>query len=180
MKLVMDLTNVRPFDPLQFEQFPEGAYKVKIESAEANDKGNVLFTVRSLDEPALNDTTGIMLGVDDSKKGNRSHYKALCTGVYEAMGQDPAAITGKVEVDTDDLLGKEAYIYVKHAPEGQLDDQGRRPFPNRNFVTKEFYEAQRRAMLGGNGVATGKGAVAAPPAAAPAQPKLGSLFARKT
>ncbi len=178
--LTADLTGINPFDPLQFEQMPQGAYKVKIEDYEVNDKGNILFTVRSYDEPAKGDTTGIMLGTNFTLKGNKSHYKALATGALQAAGQDPAGANRSLSVPVSAFVGKDAYIFVKHAPEGEVDEQGRKPFPNRNFVTKEFYEAQRKAMAanGPDRPATPGGfAAAAPaaPAAAPA-PGLASLF----
>jgi hypothetical protein len=176
VSLAANLAGVNPFNPLQFDQMPEGAYQVQIESFEVNANGNILWTVRSVDEPAQGESTGIMLGTDFSKKGNVSHLKALVVGAMQAQGQDPSQVETQINVPASSLIGRKAYIYVKHAPEGVLDAQGRRPFPNRNFVTRDFYEAQRKAMAS-NGAPAAHGqapAVAAPAAAKPAG--LASLF----
>jgi len=122
----------------------------------------------------------IVIGTDWSKEGNKKHLFNCLVGT----GVPPEALNGPKTIGNAHFVGKSAYVWVQAPPEGERDDQGRKPFGNKNFITREQYQ-QLKAMTaaqGGAGSTAGAAAQAAPqngmhPGATPASDApLSDLF----
>jgi len=140
----VDMQGQGPMD-FSFQELSAGPHKVRIEGIEDSNekKGSYRFTVSDQEEGS--ETAGlsglVIIGKDFSKKGNRGHLACLLVG----MGLPPDKIKGKVEFKASQLIGKTTYIIVVPPAEGELDDSGRTPFASKNFVTKEMYDAAKKA-----------------------------------
>lgn len=137
---------------------PAGPFLVEIMSIEKktkpeNGKTSLEFSVAIAEGEAQGITTRIWIGTDWSKKFNVAHFVNLYTGILEKLGKTPDEIKGKLQgVVTAPLaqfVGKKCFVLVKAAPD-ELDEQGRRQFADKNFITSAQYEAVKKAAaLGG-------------------------------
>lgn len=174
--IAADFKGINPFDPTAFEEPPAGPHEVEILSAEQSTekKQSFFFNVR-IKESGM--TTNIVVGSDMNKDGNRKHAKALIVGMLQAAGKPATAADGPLQIPSDQFVGKTAFIYVKPAPEGEVDEQGRRPFANKNFISKDLFEklkAQAPAGAQATGAQTPTGPTPANAGGKPAN--LANLF----
>ena len=171
---------------------PPGAWEaeitdvaVKTKQGEGGGKTSIHVTVNIVEPgPAQGISTMGFIGTDWSKDFNVKHFVNLFTGIMEKLGKSPEEIktklAGVVQLPVSNLKGKRCFIYVKAAPD-ELDDQGRKPFADKNFITMRQYEAAKKtgviiqmqkkvegAAAGGAGVQT-SGATPPKPQGAPAQ-----------
>jgi hypothetical protein len=119
----------------------------------------------------------VVIGTDWSKSFNKGHLANLLIG----MGAPQNSLKGNVKVRTEHFKGKKAYILVTAPPEGEVDDQGRKKFANKNFITATMYQNAKKvaAMSGGSVVSISRGAPAAsstPATPAAASTDLNSMF----
>lgn len=107
-------------------------------------KTTLRFTVTDVEEgsPTRGITCQIVIGTDWSKDFNVQHLVNLLLG----MGANPEKIKGTVELKPAMFKGRRAPFYVKAAPE-EVDDQGRKQFANKNWITPGMYEAAKRAAV---------------------------------
>lgn len=124
---------------------PGGPYEVEIlDSIQNTDgKGTLRYNVVIVEEgQAKGIGTTIFIGSDFTKDFNRGHLANL----FEGMGIDPSKLKGKISLKPETVKGRHAYIRVVPAPEGEVDDQGRKKFADKSFITKAQYQQEKRAM----------------------------------
>lgn len=134
---------------------PPGAWEaevtdiaVKTKQGEGGGKTSIHITVNIVEPgPAQGISTMGFIGTDWSKDFNVKHFVNLFTGIMEKLGKSPeeikAKLAGVVQLPVSNLKGKRCFIYVKAAPD-ELDDQGRKPFADKNFITMRQYEAAKK------------------------------------
>jgi hypothetical protein len=87
--------------------------------------------------------TGLVIGTDWSKDFNVQHVVNLLLGI----GANPAKVKGVVTLSPKALIGQKCPIYVK-APPAEFDENGKRQYANKNFITPGMYEAAKRTRAG--------------------------------
>ena len=153
---------------------PAGAYLGEITACDKHTKTeggktSIQFTVAVAEPgPAQGIMTRVWIGTNWAESFNVGHFVNMFAGVMENLGKTPDEIKAKlaamVSVPTSALVGKKCFLLVKPAPE-ELDAQGRRPFADKNFVTRAQYEsAKKLAATMGLQAPAKKAAAAAPPA----------------
>lgn len=191
---------------------PPGVYLVEITEAQEHakknepDKKSAEITCTVAEGEAAGIATRIYLGIDFTKAFNIGHFVNLFTGVMQNLGKSAeeikAKLAGPVQIPLSAFKGKKTWIIVKAAPD-TLDEQGRKPLADKNFVTREQAEQAKKsiALLGmpaprkaaastvpptatppTTGASVVNGATGAPTPSAPppptqgATPALGDLF----
>jgi hypothetical protein len=114
--------------------------------------------------------TQIVVGCDWSKDFNIQHLINSLTSI----GVKPEKLVGTIQgVSPAAFKGKACYFFVKAAPEGQVDEQGRTKRGDKNFLTPSMYEAAKKMETLRNATApaatrgNGQAAAAVTPTAAP-------------
>lgn len=147
-ELVVPLTGIGPVS-IAFQDPPGGAYKVEVAGAKKvvnekeGGKTTIHFQVIIIED---GDTKGFPTTIfqgTDWEKGHNFNAK-LVYNMLSGMGYPAEKLTGNLRLLPADLIGKTAYIMVKPAPEGEVDEQGRKRFANKNFITREEYEQVKR------------------------------------
>lgn len=148
-ELVVPLTGVGPAS-VAFQDPPGGAYKVEIVGVkqvtkeEEGGKTNVHFQVIITEECDVKGfPTTIVQGTDWAKPFNAKLIHNLLSG----MGFPSDKITGHLRLVPSNFIGKTAYMFVRPAPEGEVDEQGRKKWANKNFMTREEYEQVKRMAV---------------------------------
>lgn len=105
-------------------------------------KTTLRFSVMDVEENSMTRgiITGVVIGTDWSKDFNTQHMVNLLLG----MGANKDKVKGVVTLVPKNFLGKRCPIYVK-APPAEVDENGKRQFANKNFITLEMYEAAKRS-----------------------------------
>jgi hypothetical protein len=147
-----DSVNVRGLGPVDVSMADPspGAHAVLItdmwkESNEKSGKTTYRFSVTDT-EPGSTSAgvqTMIMIGCDAAKDFNVQHL----VNCLLSIGCAPEKIRGVVPGIQPALFkGRPAYIYVKAAPEGEVDEETGKPKrDNKNFVTPAQYESLKKA-----------------------------------
>ncbi len=142
----VDMQGQGPMD-FNFTDLSPGAHLVTITGAEESNEKKGSWRFHVVDEEPDSATKGlparVVIGKDMAKKGNRGHLANLLIGI----GLKPEAIRGKVEFKASQLIGKQAFITVKPAAEGELTDEGKPAYASYNFCTKEMYEITKKVGL---------------------------------
>jgi hypothetical protein len=142
----VDMQGQGPMD-FNFTDLAQGAHLVTITGVEEYNEKKGSWRFHVVDEEPESVTKGlparVTIGKDMTKKGNRGHLANLLVGI----GLKPEAIRGKVEFKASQLVGKQAFITVKPAAEGELTDEGKPAYASYNFVTKEMYEITKKVGL---------------------------------
>ena len=185
----VNLGGVGPVDVMQQDP-PGGPYEVEILATRQvtkegeGGKTSLRYNVAVVEDgPAKGISTQVVIGTDWSKPFNVGHLKNCLLGLHNPAGQfsNPEKLNAVVNVTPAMFKGNRAYIFVKSPPAGEVDEQGRPVRADKNFITREMYDAAKRAMTLGGG-APAAAAPAARPAPANNSPKpagaadLGNLF----
>jgi hypothetical protein len=158
-----DSVNVRGLGPVDVSMADPspGAHTVLItdmwkESNEKSGKTTYRFSVTDT-EPGSTSAgvqTMIMIGCDAAKDFNVQHL----VNCLLSIGCAPEKIQGVVQGIRPALFkGRPAFIFVKAAPEGEVDEETGKPKrDNKNFVTPQQYESLKKAesmksVAGANG-----------------------------
>jgi hypothetical protein len=135
---------------------PPGAWEaeitdvvVKTKQGEGGGKTTMHVTVSICEPgPAQGITTMGFIGTDWSKDFNVKHFVNLFTGIMQKLGKTDeeikAKLVGVVQLPLSNLRGKHCFIFVKSAPD-EVDEFGRKPFADKNFITMKQYEAAKKA-----------------------------------
>jgi hypothetical protein len=104
-------------------------------------KTTLRFSLMDIEESSLTRgiITGLVMGTDWSKDFNTQHVVNLLLGI----GAPKDKVKGVITLSPKALVGKKCPIYVK-APPAEFDENGKRQFSNKNFITPEMYEAAKR------------------------------------
>lgn len=135
------LANVQSMDPTRV-RLPTGPYAVLITESEQTSKdgaaGSIRFdcTVTEAGEHKGR-VVSVYQGLDFSKDGNQKSFKAL----LESIGAPPQVFMQSANVGAQSFNGKQAYIFVQAAPEGEKD-----AFDNRNFVSPTIYQREKAKL----------------------------------
>jgi hypothetical protein len=164
-----DSVNVRGLGPVDVSMADPspGAHAVLItdmwkESNEKSGKTTYRFSVTDTEpgSPSAGVQTMVMIGCDASKDFNVQHL----VNCLLSIGCAPEKIRGVVPGIQPALFkGRPAFIYVKAAPEGEIDEETGKPKrDNKNFVTPAQYESLKKAegmksTAGANGAGLGLG-----------------------
>ncbi len=146
-KITVPLAGVSPVS-LLFRDPPGGCYAVKITavsqvtSEKEGGKTTLRFQTLITEECEVRGLpVMVVLGTDWSKPFVLKLYVNLLT----SLGLPAEALNQNVELTPGYFIGKTAYVLVVPAPEGEVDEQGRKRFADKNFVTREDYEMSKRA-----------------------------------
>jgi hypothetical protein len=158
-----DSVNVRGLGPVDVSMADPspGAHAVLItdmwkESNEKSGKTTYRYSVTDTEpgSPTAGVQTMVMIGCDASKDFNVQHL----VNCLLSIGCAPEKIRGVVQGICPALFkGRPAFIYVKAAPEGEIDEETGKPKrDNKNFVTPQQYESLKKAesmksVAGANG-----------------------------
>jgi len=142
-----DLRGLPPVDVLNAELAP-GPHKAQIlgcrevRADDVNKKGSLRFSVLDIEETSLSQgmQAQVVIGTDYSKDFNCQHTVNLLHGI----GANPEKVKSIKRLSSKMFEGKSCYIYVKAAV-GEVDELGRKPLQQINFVTAEMYLAAKRA-----------------------------------
>jgi hypothetical protein len=164
---------------------PGGPYEVEIlDSMQSTDgKGTLRYSVVIVEDgPAKGMGTTVFIGTDFTKEFNKDHLANL----FEGMGIEPSKLKGKISLKPETVKGRHAFLRVLPAPEGEVDDQGRKKLADKSFITKAQYLQEKKALavVGAAGSApvtrgapaNGATGNAAPPPPAAASTDLDSMF----
>lgn len=176
-QLTVNVAGVKPFEPGGV-RLPEGGYTVKIvdtdlkAATDPTKRASLWFTVEVTEQGEyLGTKRNVIVGTDFTKDFHRKHFRALLMGV----GANPQALDGgDLQLSSELFTGKQAYIYVETAAEGETRPDGKKAYDNVNFIAPSYYakwKADQAAKAGAS--ATGAQTPAAS-AGAPAN-GLGSL-----
>jgi hypothetical protein len=147
-----DSVNVRGLGPVDVSMADPspGAHAVLItdmwkESNEKSGKTTYRFSVTDTEpgSPTAGVQTMIMIGCDVAKDFNVQHL----VNCLLSIGCAPEKIQGVIQGIRPALFkGRPAFIYVKAAPEGEVDEETGKPKrDNKNFVTPQQYESLKKA-----------------------------------
>lgn len=147
MLIDVDMQGTGPMDFTRAD-FADGPHRGKIQEVQdiPEGKGTYRFMVVDQEEgsPTFGITGQITMGKDWTKRGNRGHLANLLVG----MGLPADKVTGHVKMDLEKVIGRDCYFHAKSPlPDAELDELGRTPLQDRNFITKEQYEATKRSQL---------------------------------
>lgn len=180
--LNVNLAGAAPVD-VMFQDPPGGAYEVAItgvrQVTKEGGKTSLRFSVGIVEEGvAKGIQSQVVIGTDWSKAFNVGHLMNCLMGLHTPDGQYVSAdkLKGQLPLSPGLFQGKRAFMLVKPAPAGEVDEQGRQAFADKNFLTREMYESAKKLgtvataapKTGGNStVSTTAPAPTAAPAAAP-------------
>jgi hypothetical protein len=107
-------------------------------------KTTLRFSLMDVEENSLTRgiITGLVVGTDWSKDFNVQHIVNLLLG----MGANREKVKGVITLSPKNLISKKCPIYVK-APPAEFDENGKRQYSNKNFITLEMYEAAKRTRI---------------------------------
>lgn len=174
----VNLAGVEPVD-VMFQDPPGGAYEVAVQTmrkvTKEGGKTSYRFGLGIVEDgPGKGIQTQAVIGTDWSKAFNLSHLMNALRGLHTPDGKyaNPEQLKAGLDVSPALFVGKRAFILVKPAPAGEIDDLGRPALADKNFITREMYEQAKklgtiptaRAASGGNAA----GATPPVPTAAPA------------
>jgi hypothetical protein len=150
--LQVNIRNLGPADVMQDDPSP-GPHMVEIidvrqvtaDGEGGNGKTTLRFTLQDIEENSITRgiVTGLVVGTDWSKDFNTQHVVNLLHGI----GADPSKVKGVITLTPKALVGRKCPIYVK-APPSEFDENGKRQFSNKNFITPGMYEAAKRSRAG--------------------------------
>ena len=144
----VNINNLGPVDVMMDDPSP-GPHMAEIvdvrqvtnDSEGGTGKTTLRFSVMDMEETSLTRgiITGLVIGTDWAKDFNVQHVVNLLLG----MGANREKVKGVITLSPKNLIGKRCPIYVK-APPSEFDENGKRQFANKNFITLEMYEAAKR------------------------------------
>lgn len=153
----VSLANAAPVDVLMQDP-PNGAHEVEIVDVRQvtkdgeGGKTTLRFAVSIVGGEAAGMMTQVVVGTDWTKPFNVGHLMNCLTGLHTAEGKfgDPAKIKGITSVAPQTFKGKRAYIIVK-PPAEEVSESGKKNFADKNFLTRDQFEAAKKAAaLQGN------------------------------
>jgi len=150
--IAVNINNLGPVDVMMDDPTP-GPHMVEIidvrqvtsDGEGGSGKTTLRFSLMDIEESSLTRgiITGLVMGTDWSKDFNVQHVVNLLLGI----GAPKDKIKGVITLSPKALVGKKCPIYVK-APPAEFDENGKRQYANKNFVTPEMYEAAKRTRRG--------------------------------
>ena len=154
-----DSVNLRGLGPVDvmMEDFTPGGHQCLImdmwKETKEGEGGKTTYRFNVVDTEPGSASAGamaqIVIGTDWTKDFNVGHLINL----FMALGAKPEKLTGVVPNITPAVFkGKTAFMFQQAAPEGGVDEEGRRVRGNRNFITKEMYEAAKKMQAAGRPV----------------------------
>ena len=146
--IAVNINNLGPVDVMMDDPSP-GPHMAEIvdvrqvtsDGEGGTGKTTLRFSVMDIEETSVTRgiITGLVVGTDWSKDFNVQHIVNLLLG----MGAARDKVKGVVTLTPKALIGKKCPIYVK-APPSEFDENGKRQYANKNFITLEMYEAAKR------------------------------------
>lgn len=146
--IAVNINNLGPVDVMMDDPTP-GPHMAEIvdvrqvtsDGEGGTGKTTLRFSLMDIEEHSLTRgiITGLVIGTDWSKEFNTQHVVNLLLG----MGANKEKVKGIITLSPKNLIGKKCPIYVK-APPAEFDENGKRQFSNKNFITLEMYEAAKR------------------------------------
>ena len=150
--IAVNINNLGPVDVMMDDPTP-GPHMVEIidvrqvtsDGEGGSGKTTLRFSLMDIEESSLTRgiITGLVMGTDWSKDFNVQHVVNLLLGI----GAPKDKIKGVITLSPKARVGKTCPIYVK-APPAEFDENGKRQYANKNFVTPEMYEAAKRTRRG--------------------------------
>lgn len=156
---VPPLAELSPIDPTR-TRLPTGPYAVLISATEghvgkASNSQSIKFTCIVQEAGDFKGRqVDLYAGTDMSKDGVKRGWK----GILMSVGAPPHVMANPLQLGPATFDGKQAFIYVQAAPEGEKDARD-----NRNFVTPEMYQQLKAQQAAQGGAST-----------APAAPQVGA------
>jgi hypothetical protein len=148
----VNINSLGPVDVMQDDPSP-GPHMVEIidvrqvtsDGEGGSGKTTLRFSLMDIEETSLTRgiVTGLIIGTDWSKDFNVQHVVNLLHGI----GADPSKVKGVITLSPKALVGRKCPIYVK-APPAEFDENGKRQYANKNFITPGMYEAAKRSRAG--------------------------------
>jgi hypothetical protein len=172
----IDFSGTPTVDVMQSDP-PAGPYEVEILDVKQvtkegeGGKTTLRFSVAPVEGDARGMPCQVVVGTDFSKPFNAGHLVNLLTGILQKIGKTPEEIKVKLRAVSLASIpaackGKRAFIFVKSAPEGELDDRGYQKRADKNFISRDMYETAKKIGITGK-AAVGAGASSSPPGAPP-------------
>jgi hypothetical protein len=148
----VNINSLGPVDVMQDDPSP-GPHMVEIvdvrqvtsDGEGGSGKTTLRFSLMDIEETSITRgiITGLVIGTDWSKDFNVQHVVNLLHGI----GADPSKVKGVITLSPKALVGRKCPIYVK-APPAEFDENGKRQYSNKNFITPGMYEAAKRSRAG--------------------------------